>query len=100
MTYDWEPYKETCYRMYVEEKKTLRQVHAHLLEHHNFTPRYVRQKLTIWLPVPAPPQVGFRWSYPHLLVAALAIAGKGWHRIYPNNAFECMLIRLLCVLSI
>lgn len=41
MTYDWEPFKEICYRMYVEEKKTLREVHAFLSENHNFKPRYV-----------------------------------------------------------
>lgn len=41
MTYDWEPYKDTCYRLYVEEKKSLRQLHKILQDEHNFTPRYV-----------------------------------------------------------
>lgn len=41
MTYDWEPYKEICRRMYVEENKTLKELHAFLRESHNFAPRYV-----------------------------------------------------------
>lgn len=41
MTYDWEPFKEICYKLYVEEKKSLRQTHAVLKEKHDFTPRYV-----------------------------------------------------------
>src|SRR3954447_1473320 len=28
MTYDWEPYKGICYRVYVEEKKSLRKLQA------------------------------------------------------------------------
>lgn len=52
MTYDWEPYKDTCYRLYVEEKKSLRQVHKILAENHSFTPRYVDSNgHLLWLPV-------------------------------------------------
>jgi len=39
MTYDWELYREECYRLYVEQKKSLEQVAAHMRAVHNFTPR-------------------------------------------------------------
>jgi hypothetical protein len=55
MTYDWDPYKEICYRMYVEERKSLREVHKFLKDTHNFEPRYVMSP--IWAPVSTPPEV-------------------------------------------
>jgi hypothetical protein len=40
MVYDWENKEEICYRMYIEEKKSLEEIMDYMKEHHKFTPRY------------------------------------------------------------
>lgn len=40
MVYDWESKEELCYRMYIEEKKSLDEIIEYLKEEHQFTPRY------------------------------------------------------------
>lgn len=39
MVYDWENKEELCYRLYIEEKKSLEEIMEFLKEHHKFTPR-------------------------------------------------------------
>lgn len=41
MVYDWENKEEVCYRMYIEEKKSLEDIMDYMKEHHKFAPRYV-----------------------------------------------------------
>jgi hypothetical protein len=41
MVYDWENKEELCYRLYIEEKKSLEEIMDFMKEHHKFTPRYV-----------------------------------------------------------
>lgn len=41
MVYDWENKEEMCYRMYIEEKKSLEDIMDYMKEHHKFAPRYV-----------------------------------------------------------
>jgi hypothetical protein len=41
MVYDWENKEEICYRMYIEEKKSLEEIMEYMKEHHKFAPRYV-----------------------------------------------------------
>ncbi len=41
MVYDWENKEEICYRMYIEEKKSLEEIMDFMKEHHKFAPRYV-----------------------------------------------------------
>ncbi|KAB5578626.1 hypothetical protein GE09DRAFT_1022757 [Coniochaeta sp. 2T2.1] len=50
MTYDWEPYKEVCHRVYVEEKQSLRKLHAYLKNNHGFEPslRGLHHRLQQW----------------------------------------------------
>jgi hypothetical protein len=43
MVYDWENKEEVCYRMYIEEKKSLEEIMEHLKEESGFAPRYVVQ---------------------------------------------------------
>lgn len=38
MVYDWENKEELCYRLYIEEKKSLEEIMDFLKEHHKFTP--------------------------------------------------------------
>ncbi|CZR69823.1 related to GAL11 DNA-directed RNA polymerase II holoenzyme and Kornberg`s mediator (SRB) subcomplex subunit [Phialocephala subalpina] len=38
MVYDWENKEEICYRMYIEEKKSLEEIMDYMKEHHKFTP--------------------------------------------------------------
>jgi len=40
MVYDWENKEELCYRLYIEEKKSLEEIMDFMKEHHKFTPRY------------------------------------------------------------
>ena len=43
MVYDWSEEKEQiCYRMYIEEKKSLEEIMDYMKEEHKFAPRYVR----------------------------------------------------------
>jgi hypothetical protein len=43
MVYDWSEEKEQiCYRMYIEEKKSLEEIMEYMKEEHKFAPRYVR----------------------------------------------------------
>jgi Clr5 domain len=39
MVYDWENKEEICYRMYIEEKKSLEEIMDYMKEHHKFAPR-------------------------------------------------------------
>jgi hypothetical protein len=41
MVYDWENKEDICYRMYIEEKKSLEDIMEYMKEHHKFAPRYV-----------------------------------------------------------
>jgi hypothetical protein len=41
MVYDWENKEDVCYRMYIEEKKSLEEIMEHLKEDSGFAPRYV-----------------------------------------------------------
>lgn len=41
MVYDWENKEELCYRLYIEEKKSLEEIMEFMKEHHKFAPRYV-----------------------------------------------------------
>jgi hypothetical protein len=41
MVYDWENKEEICYRLYIEEKKSLEEIMEFMKEHHKFAPRYV-----------------------------------------------------------
>ena len=41
MVYDWENKEELCYRLYIEEKKSLEEIMEYMKEHHKFSPRYV-----------------------------------------------------------
>lgn len=52
MVYDWENKEELCYRLYIEEKKSLEEIMEFMKEHHKFAPRCV----------PVPPH--WRYSYP------------------------------------
>ncbi|CAL3973765.1 hypothetical protein PZA11_005898 [Diplocarpon coronariae] len=38
MVYDWENKEEICYRMYIEEKKSLEEIMEYMKEHHKFAP--------------------------------------------------------------
>jgi hypothetical protein len=40
MVYDWENKEEICYRMYIEEKKSLEDIMEYMKEEHKFAPRY------------------------------------------------------------
>lgn len=41
MVYDWENKEELCYRLYIEEKKSLEEIMEFMKEHHKFAPRCV-----------------------------------------------------------
>lgn len=43
--YKWEPHRQTCYRLYVEQNLSLDDTIEYMREHHDFTPRYVPQPL-------------------------------------------------------
>ncbi|KAK3486354.1 hypothetical protein B0T13DRAFT_408315 [Neurospora crassa] len=38
MTYDWDPYKDICHRLYVDERRSFAQVARYMAENHGFTP--------------------------------------------------------------
>ena len=44
MVYDWENKEEICYRMYIEEKKSLEEIMEYMKEEHKFAPRYVHSQ--------------------------------------------------------
>lgn len=46
MVYDWDNKEDVCYRMYIEEKKSLEDIMEYMKEHHQFSPRYGRQETT------------------------------------------------------
>jgi hypothetical protein len=50
MVYNWDDKEGECYRLYVEEKKSLDEVIAYW-EVRGFTPRYVTARLNVWIPV-------------------------------------------------
>ena len=39
MVYDWDNKEDICYRMYIEEKKSLEEIMEYMKEEHKFTPR-------------------------------------------------------------
>ena len=39
MVYDWDNKDDLCYRMYIEEKKSLEDIMDYMKEHHKFNPR-------------------------------------------------------------
>jgi hypothetical protein len=39
MVYDWDEHEKTCYRLYIDERKSLEDIMEHLRVHHKFTPR-------------------------------------------------------------
>lgn len=41
MVYDWDNKEDICYRMYIEEKKSLEDIMEFMKVNHNFAPRYV-----------------------------------------------------------
>ncbi|KXX75631.1 hypothetical protein MMYC01_208172 [Madurella mycetomatis] len=38
MVYNWDPHREVCYRLYVEEKRSLDEIVEYMREHYDFTP--------------------------------------------------------------
>ena len=40
MVYDWESKEEICYRLYIEEKKSLEEIMEFMKENYKFAPRY------------------------------------------------------------
>jgi hypothetical protein len=52
MVYDWENKEEICYRLYIEEKKSLEEIMEFMKEHHKFAPRYVIAPWALQLPYP------------------------------------------------
>ena len=44
MVYDWENKEEICYRMYIEEKKSLEDIMEYMKDEHKFAPRYVNRQ--------------------------------------------------------
>lgn len=40
MVYDWENKEEVCYRLYIEEKKSLEEIMEYMKKEYKFTPRY------------------------------------------------------------
>jgi hypothetical protein len=44
MVYDWENKEEICYRMYIEEKKSLEEIMDYMKEEHKFAPRSVERR--------------------------------------------------------
>ena len=41
MVYDWENKEDICYKMYIEEKKSLEEIMEFMKEEHKFAPRSV-----------------------------------------------------------
>lgn len=39
MVYEWADKQETCFRMYIDEKKSLEEIIEYFKTEHNFTPR-------------------------------------------------------------
>jgi hypothetical protein len=50
MVYNWDDKEAECYRLYVEEKRSLDDVVAYW-EARGFTPRYVAAQVHIWVAV-------------------------------------------------
>lgn len=38
MVYDWDPHQETCYRLYIQERKSLEDIMEHMKLAHRFAP--------------------------------------------------------------
>ena len=41
MVYDWEGKEDICYRMYIDEKRSLEDIMEYMKVDHSFAPRYV-----------------------------------------------------------
>lgn len=39
MVYEWDAYQETCYRIYIEEGRSLEDIMEHMKKVHKFAPR-------------------------------------------------------------
>ncbi|KAL8381346.1 hypothetical protein RB595_005556 [Gaeumannomyces hyphopodioides] len=50
MGYDWDVHRETCYRVYVEERRSMDELMEHMKLHHGFTPskRAFQQQIRKW----------------------------------------------------
>jgi hypothetical protein len=42
--YDWDPYREIIYSLYVEQRRSLPVLQEYLATEHNFAPRYVYRR--------------------------------------------------------
>lgn len=42
MVYDWEGKEDVCYRMYIDDKRSLEDIMEYMKTEHNFAPRYCR----------------------------------------------------------
>jgi hypothetical protein len=51
MVYDWENKEEICYRMYIEEKKSLEDIMEYMKEELKFAPRYVDRSTYLAVPI-------------------------------------------------
>ena len=45
MVYDWEGKEPICYRMYIDEKKSLEDIMEYMKTEYNFAPRYLSSPL-------------------------------------------------------
>ena len=54
MGYDWDAHKETCYRLYIGEKKTLEDIISYMRVHHRFNPRQVGPAPALVVPPASP----------------------------------------------
>jgi hypothetical protein len=48
MVYNWDPHKQTCYRLYIDERKSLEEIMAIMRDEHKFTPRFVYLAVPLW----------------------------------------------------
>jgi hypothetical protein len=56
MVYDWENKEEICYRMYIEEKKSLEEIMDYMKDEYKFAPRYACRTLARRVPYLTVPQ--------------------------------------------
>lgn len=48
MVYNWEPHEQTCYRLYIDERKSLEEIMEIMRNEHKFTPRCVYLAVPLW----------------------------------------------------
>ena len=49
MVYDWEGKEPICYRMYIDEKKSLEDIMEYMKTEYNFAPRYLSSPLQAFI---------------------------------------------------